>query len=157
MGKLPETAQTPTVFGVSLSIRIIMSRQCRIHVHDGNGYQYQCSRSSTQELPFCWQHKKRARENAKALNSSGAPLKAAVLEHLTLGSDRTFEDTYLLKQPSITKSIQAFHPFDEDTATKSSLGQLDCPLEIFQMILSQLSLYDIEAFLRVNSSVHRSK
>lgn len=61
-------------------------RKCKAYNQLGGGERDRCGRFVPQEPPFCWQHRDAAHIAANALNTHGAVLQAAMIQHLTVVS-----------------------------------------------------------------------
>ena len=101
-----------------------------------------CFRRRAKGSPYCWQHTEMLREAAKSLNTSGDLLNAALLIHLT----SPLKPTGHRKTP-IIHTLEGL----EVSEGSPSLGALEQPVEIFQNIISELSLRDLQNFKAVNS------
>lgn len=104
-----------------------------------------CARQQTKGSSYCWQHTAFLREVAKSLNNTTDrdSLNAALLVHLTVEPKATPGD----------RKTPAVHALEglEHSQEGPSLGALEQPVEVIQIIISQLSLRDLRNFKAVNS------
>ena len=113
-----------------------------------------CSREATEGFPYCWQHGRLAHEAARSLDTTGEALDIALLCILAgKGSGAERCDQIPDLSPSARYSTSALKSLG-GRENRPPLGVLEQPVEIAQMILSELSLPDLQNFKAVNSRAH---
>lgn len=132
------------------------SQQCKEFTQSVGGERHRCTRTLRHIPPFCWQHRKSAREAANALDATGGLPQAAMLQYLTAGPDTNFEAGLINAQPH-PRSTNVLEHVAEKPAGGPDLGALERPLEITQMILSELSLPDLGSLMSVNCCFRSSE
>ena len=113
-----------------------------------------CSRQATEGFPYCWRHGRLAHEAAGSLDTTGEALDIALLCILAgKGSGAERCDQIPDLSPSARYSIGALKSLG-GRENGPSLGALEQPVEKAQMILSELSLPDLQNFKAVKSRAH---
>lgn len=132
------------------------SRTCEALSRSAKNEHHHCSRTVSNNFLFCWPQIDQGRAAAESLNSNGALLQSAMLQHLTDGPDKDFED-FLVSTYSTPKSTSVVENVEDQASGGPSLGALELPLEILHMILSELTFPDLEPFNSVNTRAQSSE
>ena len=112
------------------------------------------SRQATEGFPYYWQHGRLAYEATRSLNTTGEALNMTL--HCILaskGSGTERRDQIPDLSPSARYSTSALKSLGGQE-NRPPLGVLEQPVEIAQMILSELSLPDLQNFKAVKSRAH---